>query len=362
MYINNNSPEFEITPLNFPITLQQNDTAKIEVCAPVLPQSGNNPKDAVIFKTNCNEYFLFDLELQPDLPYLRTGDVNFYQTYINYEVSKWFYVDNVGFGEAEIYGITWKDSLHFTHTDLSATLNNPLIIAAGESYRFNVYYKADEGQVVSTDTAFLLTNATKSKLFSVWTGTGPLTVNLISPTNLSQKNPINALLSWTDMGKNYTYHLIIATDQYFNNIVKDTNTDKTIYPSHLSANTKYYWKVQPVHNGNPQAFVTYWIFETDTSISGVENNFNENANDIEIFPNPANSFLTINYCLDKPAAVNMKITNLFGEDLIILKDGNQVEAGKYSANIKIDNLRDGMYFLVCKIGSRVQGIKFVKAD
>jgi hypothetical protein len=359
--LKSNSVEFAITPIGLPITLQPNETKSIEVCATALTQSLLPVRDSLIVKMSCYDKTIVGLQLSTGEPDIYISDAYWGPIPVNMEKAQIITIENRGIINAELYSIDWTDHIHFSHTDFPGTPTSPLVINPGGQYSFNVYYKPDEGGVLNTDSASFQTNSTKTKLFSLWNGSGPLELTLIAPPNQSRNNPINVRLDWTDMGKNFVYNLLIATDQSFANIEKDTITNKIFYNSNLAINSIYYWKVLPVHNGSNGIWSISWEFETDTSIAGVENDF-YGIDNIELYPNPANSNLTIQFNIDKPLSVSMVITNLFGEDIIRINNNQFYEAGKYTLNVRTDDLQPGMYIVVCKIGESTKGIKFLKVD
>jgi hypothetical protein len=77
----------------------------------------------------------------------------------------------------------------------------------------------------------------------------------------------------------------------------------------------------------------------------------ENKEDIpsvsQNFPNPFSQNSTIDVNLVKAADLSLKVTNLLGQDVILINKG-EVAAGSYSFNIDGTNLNDGVYFYTVK--------------
>jgi len=61
------------------------------------------------------------------------------------------------------------------------------------------------------------------------------------------------------------YHLQIATDPAFNNIVEDNDkvwiTSKLVY--NLAQNTKFYWRVRGWNDGGVTEWSNIWVFTTE---------------------------------------------------------------------------------------------------
>lgn len=87
----------------------------------------------------------------------------------------------------------------------------------------------------------------------------------------------------------------------------------------------------------------------DTAFISETNEINS-ENLITIFPNPANSGLTIKYTLPQAEKVNLSIYNIEGKKFILMENKNQ-EAGVYSLPVNPDLLSPGIYFLQMDTGT-----------
>lgn len=73
----------------------------------------------------------------------------------------------------------------------------------------------------------------------------------------------------------------------------------------------------------------------------------------EVFPNPANEFISINYNLEKLANVELSLISLTGREVLVLKDELQ-NAGKHVITSSFDErLSPGIYFVKLKAGDAV---------
>ena len=75
--------------------------------------------------------------------------------------------------------------------------------------------------------------------------------------------------------------------------------------------------------------------------------FNESA--LNVYPNPARSFVNVNYTIERDEAVSVEIYNLLGNKLEEINYGYQ-SAGSYSQQLNISNLANGMYLLRIQAG------------
>lgn len=61
------------------------------------------------------------------------------------------------------------------------------------------------------------------------------------------------------------------------------------------------------------------------------------------YPNPFNPTTTINFSVAKSGEYRLTVTNLLGQEIAVLRDGN-IQKGRYSASFDAKNLSSGMYF------------------
>lgn len=95
--------------------------------------------------------------------------------------------------------------------------------------------------------------------------------------------------------------------------------------------------------------------ELNTSVN-VEQNIS-NPNKINIFPNPANQTVTVNFTTAKPENIEMIITDLNGKIVKTIFRENY-QPGNHSVNIDVQNYETGNYFLTMRIGEALETRKF----
>ncbi|MCX6164918.1 MAG: right-handed parallel beta-helix repeat-containing protein, partial [Ignavibacteriae bacterium] len=92
----------------------------------------------------------------------------------------------------------------------------------------------------------------------------PLVPTLVSPTNGSTGNPLSLNLVWNKKQYGLKYHLLLATDSNFTNIIVNdsTLTDSVKAVSNLNTLTTYYWKVRSGNYSGWGSFSGWYSFKT----------------------------------------------------------------------------------------------------
>jgi len=96
----------------------------------------------------------------------------------------------------------------------------------------------------------------------VITSVGP--PSLIQPNNKSRNMTISGLLKWENTLSAVSYHLQMATDSQFVNIIQDKDHYKgfTFPFQNLAYDTKYYWRVLTYTNIGSSNWSSIWEFQT----------------------------------------------------------------------------------------------------
>ena len=86
-----------------------------------------------------------------------------------------------------------------------------------------------------------------------------------------------------------------------------------------------------------------------------------NVNKFNLYPNPANGGnIIISYELNKNSIVQFKIFDYSGREVMILNNDEKKSMGKYTEQVNIDALADGVYLFTANINGTYQTIKFIK--
>jgi len=85
-----------------------------------------------------------------------------------------------------------------------------------------------------------------------------------------------------------------------------------------------------------------------------------NINNLDVFPDPVGyGGITIAYELRENAYIQFKITDCIGRVIMTLPEGHK-EPGTYREQTNLDELAQGIYFLVANVNGSFQTIKFIK--
>jgi hypothetical protein len=165
--------EFVITPVSLPITLMPAEEKEVEVVATALVTSAIPVRDSVIVQLSCYPKTPVGLELRTGDPDVWITDADWGQVPVNTEKPMIVTIQNRGIVDAEIYSLAWSDITHFIRQEgFTGTTADPLVVKPGESFNFTVYYKPDKIGIIDRDSAIFTSNAEKTKLYSIWQGSG----------------------------------------------------------------------------------------------------------------------------------------------------------------------------------------------
>lgn len=86
--------------------------------------------------------------------------------------------------------------------------------------------------------------------------------------------------------------------------------------------------------------------------------FTKDPSALQVYPNPTQSSITVDYLVNDTAAVVLRITNLQGQ--VIYESKSAPVIGSQSNTINVSNQASGIYFLTITSGSDTQTAKFIK--
>lgn len=81
---------------------------------------------------------------------------------------------------------------------------------------------------------------------------------------------------------------------------------------------------------------------------------------LNVYPNPAQSQLNIDFNLKEEADVQIKLYDVIGKEMKSIINNNHFSSGNYSFRASIDDLASGIYFIKLNINQRAINIKIVK--
>lgn len=110
-----------------------------------------------------------------------------------------------------------------------------------------------------------------SRMFNTGEASGEsetVSTTLQSPADGSDDESANPKLTWTTIASASAYNVQIATDANFSNVVVERELETNSFqPSDLSVQQTYYWRVEPIVDGNSTEFSTAFNFTTSTSVA-----------------------------------------------------------------------------------------------
>jgi hypothetical protein len=184
----------------------------------------------------------------------------------------------------------------------------------------------------------------------VWTfTTGKVTLILRTPKTGSTGVSIPTLLMWYQATTAEYYHLQVANDAGFSNIVFDKDSIHdikwTFSKTDLTVNTNYYWRVKGVSEKYTTPWSETWQFTTaETSVKE-----SQLISSIKLYPNPTNgkAELSINYMENCDAEI--QISTAGGK--IIKTDVIRLLLGETRYVIDVDKLTSGSYYITIRTAS-----------
>jgi len=143
--------------------------------------------------------------------------------------------------------------------------------------------------------------------------------------------------SWTDNNFTFTNPRFADAQAEYWITAKLSSTEETAGANHTSA-TGHSWIAWKVNNKSYDVAMSYKLDQN--------------------YPNPFNPTTTINYELQKPGFVSLKIYNVLGKVLVDLVNEVQ-EAGTHEISFNAENLPSGTYIYKIQSGNFVQVRKMV---
>ena len=281
-----------------------------------------------------------------------------------------FAVKNGGNLELHAHYGSWYGTL--TNTDVLKTNQWQHVAVtrsvSGSNVSFNFYLN---GKNIMTTTAVLgsITMNTeplwigKDPYFSLYTNQGtykgkidelrisniarsPQEFNLqLPPKNLAAASSSSAInLTWANGGGAVgllKYKVYRGADSVNVSLI-DSTANTNFSNTGLSSSDKYYYRVSAI---DLTGFESVMSFAVNTSITAI-NDFENFPKEYELaqnFPNPFNPSTVINYSLPFDSKVLIKIYNVLGQDVKLLKD-EIISAGNYEVQFNSSSLSSGVYF------------------
>lgn len=182
----------------------------------------------------------------------------------------------------------------------------------------------------------------------------PLAPVLNSPLNNSTGISLSPMLDWEDVNAAMFYHLQVAADSGFSDLVINQNwfsvTHFTIPVSVLNNGIRYYWRVSASNINGIGDWSEIWNFRTLTT--GIENLNEEIPVRYKLhnnYPNPFNPSTKIEFELPEAADVEITVYDFLGrkvKDLV----SQILQAGRYRTEFNARGYASGIYFYTYTAG------------
>jgi len=172
----------------------------------------------------------------------------------------------------------------------------------------------------------------------------PAAVSDPSPGNNALNIGADTTLMWKASVNADSYDVYFGTDNPPPFVINQS--EATFKPDGLLKGTRYYWRINGINtNGTTEG--TIWSFKVEGTLSSEAETVPNKLIFIRNYPNPFNSFTTINYELKSHSEVKLSVYNVLGENVAILVNQWQT-AGEHSVTFDAGNLESGIYFFSIK--------------
>lgn len=158
----------------------------------------------------------------------------------------------------------------------------------------------------------------------------------------------NPKITWLKSGGATSYHIQIAGDDEFQNMIFNKIDIKgaNYQPDGLNINNWYYWRVKAKSENDESPWSSVWRFRVDKP-AGIENQ-NTFAN-IKTYPNPVDNASNIEFDLKSYDFVSL---NLFDSNGLLISKLIEYELmpGRYTFTLETASLSSGSYYYILKVG------------
>jgi len=89
------------------------------------------------------------------------------------------------------------------------------------------------------------------------------------------------------------------------------------------------------------------------------NEYAKNLQNVKLSPNPAKTYVTIDYSLTKSSKLNIAILDVTGKEVEIIETEKEMEVGNYSKRYNTENLSSGVYFIRFKTENGTETKKLI---
>lgn len=189
--------------------------------------------------------------------------------------------------------------------------------------------------------------------FSFRTGF-PVPPVLLSPPNYATNVPLNTQVEWRRASGADSYHVQVATDFGFTQLVKDSSgvTDTAVALPPLTLATVYFWRVNSTNTLGTSAWSEIWRFRTVLTsveqLAEAPREFGLQQN----YPNPFNAMTTIVFTIPERVHASLRVYDVLGREVAVLFD-DVAAPGAYRVLFDASSYATGVYFYRMVVGGHV---------
>lgn len=221
---------------------------------------------------------------------------------------------------------------------------NSFLGDSGEIVRFNFIANADTGIFNVILKNIVISDSSNANISSGhddgFIRVNPLPPLLSSPPNQSIVNSPSVLLNWTRSEFASEYHLQLATDSLFTNLVinDSTLTDTLFQTSSLVNDSSYYWRVKIKYFNGQSSFSEVWSFEISSELVSI----------ITMTLIPEGFYNTITNRLNSRDTVRAYLREIFEPFEIVDSAIALLDSVDFTAEFEFKDAEDGIYYIVIK--------------
>ncbi|MBE2255536.1 MAG: T9SS type A sorting domain-containing protein [Ignavibacteria bacterium] len=169
-----------------------------------------------------------------------------------------------------------------------------------------------------------------------------------APTNLvgflTQNETI--YLSWFDNSTNeegFKIERSLGNQNNFELIATVPANSFSYTDANIMFNSLYFYRIT-AFSGSMNSNYSNVVSVSTTNIENISNNIPTKIELYQNYPNPFNPETKINFDIAKTSNVSLIVFNSLGESVMTLVDNKMFNAGSYSYNLNLSNIKSGIYF------------------
>jgi outer membrane lipoprotein-sorting protein len=182
------------------------------------------------------------------------------------------------------------------------------------------------------------------------------TPSLIAPDPGSEYDNLTPIFEWSEVDADH--YVIEVTREAPSNaktvsgsqtesiVISDETTETVYMPQNaLDPETRYYWRVQAVKDGEEGEWSNVWEFTTPDARQSVSTEPGEHPYQTTLaqnYPNPFNPSTQIQFTLSVAQNVSLRVYDMAGRQVATLAEG-VIQAGRHTTTFSADHLASGVY-------------------